>query len=218
MHTRILKRCGIVLIVVGVLDIGYMIWCIAHQISYSSSFNIFALIGGFLLFRGGLKTARWVAQLSTFMLVACGGFLLATPFLYPLSYWMAVFKHGTGFFMNSVITVAFISLLIWLRKQMVRPEVLSAIQTAGLRPPRTYPAIIAGLVLPVILVTLLSFMCHGDAGQEAIRRAEQQMGAGYHYVVTSLQIESNANQKSVNAIVSAYNDANLKDIQIKWSK
>jgi hypothetical protein len=36
----ILKRAGRVLIVVGALDIGLMIYCIVHGIPYSSSFNM----------------------------------------------------------------------------------------------------------------------------------------------------------------------------------
>ena len=218
MHTKILQRCGIVLITVGALDIGYMIWCIANQISYSSSLNIFALIGGILLFRGGLKTARWVAQLSTFMLVACGGVLLLMPFMYPFGYWIAVFKHDSGFCVSAVIGVAFIALLVWLRQQMTRPEMLQAILAAGLRSPRIKLAVGAGLALPVLLLTLLSFMFHGDTAHEAIRRAEQQLGGGYHYVVTNLQIESNANLKSFNATVAAYNDADLKNVQINWKE
>jgi hypothetical protein len=218
MHTKILKRCGIVLITVGVLDIGYMIWCIANHISYSSSFNIFALIGGIFLYRGGIKTARWVIQLSTFMLVACGVFLLVMPFMYPLGYWIAVFKHGSGFIMSTFITITFFALLVWLRLQMTRPEVSQAILTAGLQPPRIKFAIAAGLALPVLLLALLSFMLHGDTAHEAIRRAEKQLGGEYHYVVTNLQIESNETQKSVNAIVVAYNNADLKNVQINWKE
>lgn len=45
----VLVRTGKVLITVGVIDIGVMIYCIANEISYSSSFNIFAVIAGFFL-------------------------------------------------------------------------------------------------------------------------------------------------------------------------
>ena len=40
----VLKRVGVALIVFGAIDIGVMMYCIAHQISYSSSFNLFAVI------------------------------------------------------------------------------------------------------------------------------------------------------------------------------
>ena len=46
-----------VLVVVGLLDIGVLIYCIANGISYSSSQNIFAVIAGLFLLRGSLVAA-----------------------------------------------------------------------------------------------------------------------------------------------------------------
>lgn len=35
MHTQILRRCGLVLIAVGTVDIAFMIWCIVHRVSWA---------------------------------------------------------------------------------------------------------------------------------------------------------------------------------------
>ncbi len=70
-----LRVVGVTLIVVGILDIGWMIWCVAHRQSYSSRFNIFAVIAGILLIRGGLRTANVVAFFSAFMLSSLVGVL-----------------------------------------------------------------------------------------------------------------------------------------------
>ena len=48
-HLRILKHVGLTLVVLGVIDIGLLIYCIANQISYSSSLNIFAVVAGMLV-------------------------------------------------------------------------------------------------------------------------------------------------------------------------
>jgi hypothetical protein len=218
MYTKIIRRCGIVLIVVGVLDIAYMIWCIANQVSYSSSFNVFALVGGILLVHGGLKTARWVAQLSTFMLVACGGILLVMPFMYPFGYFMAVLRHGSGLILSLGFAVALFALLIWVRQQVMHPEVRQAQLAAGLPPPRIKQAVAVGTALPLLIVTLLGFMFRSASAREAIRRAEQQLGGSYRYVVTNMQMQSNMNGKSVFAIVAAYNDTELKSIEISWKE
>jgi hypothetical protein len=42
----ILRRVGLALIVFGMLDIAVMIYCIANAVSYSSSFNVFAVLAG----------------------------------------------------------------------------------------------------------------------------------------------------------------------------
>lgn len=218
MYIDILRRCGWVLVAVGALDIAYMVWCIVNQVSYSSSFNVFALVGGILLIKGGLKTARWVAHLSTFMLTACGAALLVMPFMYPWRYWMAVFRHGSGLVVGLIVTVAFFALLVWVWQQVMHPAVRDAQLAAGLPPPRIKLAITAGVALPALIVTLLGFMFHGKSAHEAIRRAEQQLGGNYRYVVTNMQMSSNMEEKHVIAIVAAYNDTELKSIQLNWTE
>ena len=218
MHTKILRRCGLALIVVGALDIAYMVWCIANQVSYSSSFNIFALVGGILLVRGGLKTARWVATLSTFMLAACGVGLLVMPFMYPFGYWLAAIKHGTGLVGGLFVAAALLALLVWVRQQVMHPEVREAQLAAGLPPPRVKLPFVVGVALPVLLVVLLGAMFRSDTAHEAIRRAKQQLGGQYQYVVTSMQMSSNMQGKSVLAVVTAYNDSEFKSVQVRWKE
>ena len=59
-YVHILKRVGGVLLVVGLIDIGVMIYCAVNRISYSSSFNVFAVIAGIFLLRGSLGAASIV--------------------------------------------------------------------------------------------------------------------------------------------------------------
>jgi hypothetical protein len=70
-YRGILKCVGGVLIVIGLIDIAVMIYCIVNRISYSSSFNIFAVIAGILSMRGGLKAA--VAVLVAHQIVVVSG-------------------------------------------------------------------------------------------------------------------------------------------------
>jgi len=57
-HLFILKRIGWVLLVIGLVDIGVMVYCIANGFAYSSSLNIFAVVGGAFLVRGSLYDCR----------------------------------------------------------------------------------------------------------------------------------------------------------------
>lgn len=76
-HIKILRRVGWLLVVVGALDIGVMIYCITNQIAYSSSLNVFAVVAGIFLLRGSLEAVRYVAWFSAFMF---SGLLLASLF------------------------------------------------------------------------------------------------------------------------------------------
>ena len=218
MHKPILKRCGIVLIVVGALDIAYMVWCIANDRSYSSSLNIFALVAGILLVRGSLKAARWVAMGASFLFAAGALAIVGLPFIYPIGYWFAVLRHRAGVAVTIVIALALMSVLFWIRQQLLRSEVLKAEQDAGVRAPRVRLAAIIGAFLPVLLVAVLSMMLHGGTAKEAIRRARQELGGNYQFVVTSMQMNSTTTEKNVAAVVTAYNDTEVRSILVKWKE
>ena len=74
---------GVILLVVGLLDIGIMIYCIVNKLAYSSSLNIFAVIAGILLIRGSVKTARNTRWFIAFLLTGLFGFLLLYPLITP---------------------------------------------------------------------------------------------------------------------------------------
>lgn len=82
-YRDILRRVGYVLLLVGLLDIGWMVYCIVNGISYASSFNLFAAIAGILLIRGGLKTAAFVRKAAIFCLSAVLALVVISPFLQP---------------------------------------------------------------------------------------------------------------------------------------
>jgi len=65
------------------MDIGIMVYCIANKTSYSSSFNIFAVIAGVYSLKANLKARRLTSQFAALLFFAFPGLLLAVPFLLP---------------------------------------------------------------------------------------------------------------------------------------
>jgi hypothetical protein len=89
----VLKRVAKVLIAVGLVDIAYMVYCIANGQGYSSSLNIFAVIAGIFLWRGHLGAVRIVTRFSALMLTAATGIVLfLLPTLQPAGLWLLEFK------------------------------------------------------------------------------------------------------------------------------
>jgi hypothetical protein len=66
----ILKRAGIVLVVVGLLDICALIYSIVNRTPYSSNLSVFAVIGGVFLLRGSLRAASLVQWFALFIAAA----------------------------------------------------------------------------------------------------------------------------------------------------
>jgi hypothetical protein len=218
-----LRVVGITLIVVGVLDIGWMIWCIAHGQDYSSSFNIFAVIAGILLVRGGLRTANVVAFFSAFLLSASIGALLVLPFLMPFDLVLAYLRvYPVTLSVSLLVAVFIIVFLGWIYRRLTAPPILEAIAqrhprcTKFWRRPRT--GFLAGILLVVIIGVTVSFMMPGATAKRAITEAKQKVGEGYKFHVSSWSMQSSGGRSHYAAVVTAYSQKEIKEIPIEWDE
>jgi len=97
---------------VGLLDIGVMIYCIMNKISYSSSLNIFSLIAGILLVKGSVKTARVVSWFTSFMLVGFPAIFLIMLFIEPFGLKITTFNLNlVGMIVGTLISIVIIILV-----------------------------------------------------------------------------------------------------------
>lgn len=218
-HTLILKRVGTVLLVVGLVDIAVMIYCITNGISYSSSFNIFAVIAGVFLLRSSLRAASVVRWFAVFMFAAFVVLLIAWPFMQPLGLTLTQLRLNPG---GSVVTVALMAfvlgLLFWVARELGREPIQAARTSAGrkLRDMRIPAAI--GVVLVVVMGIFLALLLSGDSAQRAKSMAEQQVGPGYRFHVSSLNIAKNNRGTFVSGIVTAWNDKDIRNVLVHWEE
>jgi hypothetical protein len=205
-----------VLVVVGVLDIGLMVYSIARGLSYSSSFNIFAVIAGIFLIRGSLRAAGIVLWFATFLLtsLACGA--VALPLFLPFGLMLAELRLRTSSFVGSmVLLVAVLALLYWVMRQLRRLPVLPV--RMWLRTVRTLrSAFISGVAMIGILAVWVVPMLHGQNAKRAIGIAASQLGPGYEYYVSSITWSSSARGSEVSAAVTAWNRHEIRDVPVHW--
>jgi len=222
-YRQSLRVVGIVLIVVGFLDIGWMIYCIANGESYSSSFNIFAVIAGILLIRGGLRTARVVAFFTAFMLSGFIGVLLVLPLIMPFDLVLACLKvYPASFGCYLLLAVFILALLGWIYSRLTAPLVTAAIvekyprYASFWRRPRN--GFVVGALLVIVLVVVVGFMLHGASGQRACAEAKLKVGDRYKYCVSSLSMQSSGGRTHVAALVVAYNQKDIKRVEVQWNE
>lgn len=215
-HRAILKRVGLALIVVGVLDIGYMIYCITKGQSYSSSFNIFAVVAGVFLLRGSLGALRLVTLFAAFMLA---GFISAAlflfPFVKPIGLWRAAFHLGpVGYSLSFLITGLMCVFLFWVYRELRMPSVVAARVAAGHsgKPPRLI--MVVGAAIPIFLVGVMHVMANTESATKAVALARAQCGDGYEYTVDSISWVGD----HVTADVSAYNAQEIKPVHVEWQR
>lgn len=222
-YRQSLRIVGIVLIIVGFLDIGWMIYCIANGESYSSSFNIFAVVAGILLVRGGLRTASVVAFFSAFMLSGFIGVLLVLPLIMPFDLVLAYLRVYPASFGGYLLLAVFILVLLgWIYSRLTAPLVAAAIvekyprYASFWRRPRN--GFFVGALLVIVLVVGLGFMLHGVSAQRACAEAKLKVGNGYKFCVSDLSIQSSGGRTHVAALVTAYNQKEIRKVEVDWDE
>ena len=190
---------------------------------YSSSFNIFAVIAGIMLYRKNLRTARFVAVLSACLLSAFVVMLIALPLVFPITLIRTYLRIipgaslvGSGAFM----TVA-LAILWWGHQQLASPPVQAAIRFAGLDDRRFLHRPRSGFWLGGAVATVLAaawlFVGRSETAQEAVERARAAKGPGFHYFVSSLSTSWTGQMKTdVQATVLAYTDSTIETVTLKW--
>jgi len=222
-YRSILSRCGWIIIIAGVLDIGIMVWCIVNQISYASSFNIFAVIAGIFLLRGNLRAARLISFFMSFFIAGFFGILVLMPFLLPPDLVITYFKlEPTSFLLISGLWVLVMVLLVWSYRELTCPPVRAAMDKTQVdyrsfwrRPARGFWF---GACVVVILLGLVRLITGGSTAEQAKQRAAVQAGPEFRFHVTSLNTSSSGGTKHVRAVVAAYNDREIQTIIVEWSE
>ncbi len=220
-HLHILKRVGKVLLIVGLLDIGLMIYCVVNGISYSSSFNIFAVIAGIFLLRGSLRAASIVRWFAAFMLAALLCLPLVLSLLQPLGLTMAQLRlYPWTFAIIAAPAVAVLALLIWVVRELGQEPVLAARGSRGGKVRSIRVAYAAGVGFAAILTAGLMFLLGGETANRAREIVAAQLGASYNYRVSSLSwnTSENGQTKSVSGVVTAWNDEEILQVPVQWDE
>ncbi len=134
-YRAILNRVGIVLIVVGILDIAYMAYCISQSQdqSYSSSLNILAVVAGVFLLRGNLRSVSIVTWYAAFTIAKfVSTIFILLPFSKPAELWATEFRlDPVGLSVSLLVKTAEIALLFWVYTQLRAAPVVSASLKSG---------------------------------------------------------------------------------------
>jgi hypothetical protein len=207
------KKAGIVLLVIGIIDIGLMVYCIANRINYSSSFNIFAVIGGALLIKGGVKTARVVRWFSAFFVMAFIGMLFISPITMPVQLLITQIKLNPAATLGAhAFSLVFIGMLIWVYKQLSTPIALAKLEQAGYKSGKPKTALYAAIGCTILGGVMFGFLLNGESAEKAKTLAKEQLGSNYQYHISSMQ----ASGDKGSAVVTAFNEEEIQNIQVEW--
>lgn len=219
-HTapQILHRAGVVLLVVGAVDIAYLIWCLSTGASYSYSMTIPAVIAGILLMRGSLKAASaliWIAAILLPMAIASG----AMSLMQPLDLTLTELRLAPATHFGAALPlVLFCGLLYWLLQQLGRQPVQAAIQSTGRKKPAVNVALTIGVALAMLALTGKQLGQDGDLSRKAERLAQEKHGAQFRYHAISLTPRDDMEGTFVEAKVRAWNADRVDTVDVFWKE
>ncbi len=214
-HLPSLKLAGATLLTIGVIDMGVLVYCIHNNLSYSSKFNLPAVIAGVLLLGGSLRTASVVRWISVMTLSAFAASLPFLPFFQPLDLTLVQVRLAPWEFVFAAALYGAISvLLVWLVVLLGDPTVEAARAAEGRR--KRDMRIPVGLGAGMTLLTFVSLKValNGETAEKAKNAAMERAGPEYHYTVSAIKISS----QSVSAFVTVWNDKEVFQIPVSWKK
>lgn len=218
-YLPVLKRVGLVLLVIGLIDIGIFIYCTAKSISYHSIFNVFAAVAGILLIRGNLRAAETVLWFATFYLATFTSLLVAWPLLMPPGLALTEARlYPLWFSESSLFVIAVLVLLYWVIRQLRVESVLAARIRSGRKLRSSRQAAFTGVGLVAILGFFVSFSSNSARGTRAEATAAAQIGPGYKYHVTSIRVVTGRDGTDVSTVVTAWNNHEIRNVPVQWKE
>lgn len=216
-HVAVLRRAGIALFALAVLDLCAFAYAIANEFSYASSVSFFAVIAGVCLVRGSLQAAAVVRWIALLLVATLGSVLILLPVLRPVGLWLVEMRQnpGTAVF-GLALGLIFIAVLVWVARQLGSPPVLQARAGAALRNRSASVPIAIGMASAVALTILGVMFQRSDAATRAIEIVEAAHGSGYRYQIRSLSYRISPEGKRVSGVVTAWNEREIKHVPFQW--
>lgn len=214
-----IKRAGLSLFVLAACDAALYVYCISAGRMYFPLLGSLALILGLLLYRGSLSTAY---SLGHFLALYLSGVLVATiamAFIYPIGLLIA---QANGDVTRVVINVgatiiehcALATCTYWL----LRPAVLEARSRTGKRTKPWLLSAAIGAALASGLIWTVAGLNSGPVGQRAKEEASRVLGQHYNFYVKSVQTSYSSGKKSIEVVVAAWKDDEVRYVPVKWDE
>ncbi len=207
------RKAGIALLVIGLIDICAVIISFYAHYSYSSEFNVFAVLAGAMLIKGGVRTARVVCWFSTYFVFSYLIVIFLYPLVVPIGLIIAEIKLDPMGSLGSFIDVVlFMGILIWVYLQLSSSKSVMVLSEAGLKTGFQKSAVYTALVTMVVVGGILGVIRSGEHFEKARDLVSQKMGSEYEYHVGNITF--NGDKGSV--LVYAYNESTIKTMRVEW--
>lgn len=215
----VLQRVGWVLMAMGLADVAVLLYGAATGASWSSGLGFFAIAAGFFVMRGSLRVASVVRWAAAFVAAAGVALVAVWPWVQPLDLTLTLARLNPGTVaLASAVSGALLVALVWMVVQLGCPAVLGARAAAGRPVRRMRIPVVLGAALTAGLAAVAITFAASPTAARARELAAAQLGSGWRYHVTAMNIRSTPQGTSVRAVVTAWNAAEVRNVAVKWDE
>jgi hypothetical protein len=218
----VLMPVSLLLMAVGFIDGGLILYSAWAGQAYTSNAYVFALGGAIFLAKGSLFTVRIAMVAAGFFLTAILGSAVGSALMMPGPLVGAWLTHAPAdVAMSALRTGALALMMAWILKRLIHPVVLQALVNDGMKLVDYWKRPVAGFMLgflvPLASNTSFAAMQNSGLGQQAIAEARKLAQPGEELYLRNVQpVSSSDSFTRVEAQVVAYNPQGLRKLTVAW--
>lgn len=210
------RRTAIIVGLVGIAELAYGIGTAPQE---QFRLQVTGLIIGALLFYGGFRvvsTLRWLAFLGIppCLLVFASQFALV-PWGLQLARWRLM-PGDVAVHYGALLGIA--ALTTFVAHQLSRHELLDERRAAGRKMRDMRVPLALGLAIALGATWLQYWMLNGEEAQQARQMATDKFGDRYQYYTNGVWIQASSKGTTVSATVQAWNENEVLQLPVRWTK
>lgn len=203
----------------GLLDVAVLVYGAVTGASWSSGLGFFAIAAGFFVMRGSLRVASVVRWAAAFVASAGVTLVGVWPWVQPLDLTLTLARLNPGTVaVAAVVSGTLLAMLVWVVVQLGQPAVLQARAAAGPPVRRLRIPVVLGAGLTAGLAAIAITFAASETAGKARDMAAAQLGSGYRYHVTALNIRTVDKVTSVRGIVTAWSATEVRNVAVRWDE
>jgi len=211
-----LENAGTTLICLGGISLFVKGWDLWHGIDYDPDFGLVLIVTGILLYRQGMKTAKYVRLFALLGLPSNLLFTVLGFFLFPLDYQAICFKlYPWDWVASTLQNGLFLIFLFWLQNILSREEIAYAQVDRRITPFAARTPLGVGTMIGVVSVAVLYLALHSWYPAKAIAIAEDRFGQGFKYFANGLHWELG---QKVDVELIAYNSGAIHQFSFHFKE
>jgi hypothetical protein len=215
----ILRRVGQVLMALGLVDVAVLVYSAVTGASWSSGLGFFAIAAGFFVMRGSLRVASVVRWAATFVTSAGVALVGVWPWVQPLDLTLTLARlNPWTVAVAAAVSAALLAVLVWVVVQLGHVPVLQARAAAGRPVRRMRIPLVLGAGLTAGLAAIAITFAASATAVKARDMAAAQLGSGWRYHVTAMNIRSTQQGTTVRGIVTAWRETEVRNVAVKWDE